>query len=299
MDNITLDLARVFDNYPNPFYIVRPILLLDGTAEDYEFRYVNQAFCRLMDRTKEELEGHRYRENFGKGNQQWIDLFVDASTKRKHIYMDGNCDVTGKKIYTETFHIPPNLCGCIIYDVESIPAVVPTPQEQEIRHRAHYDYLTGFYNRFYLQETSKRLEAQGNLGILCVDVNDMKQINDTYGHRAGDRRILQVCDRLRQSFAQAEHFRVGGDEFVVIVSDCTREGFLDQAKDIQDNFSANGLASVGYAYYDTVDNLMVCLDRCDDILCAQRRQAQGEPEPEPLLAEEDLSMDSAAATAAK
>ena len=65
------------------------------------------------------------------------------------------------------------------------------------------------------------------MALLFLDVDDLKQINDTYGHVVGDEALLTVADALRASLRASEGVaRVGGDEFVVLLSDVQADSAL-------------------------------------------------------------------------
>lgn len=87
-----------------------------------------------------------------------------------------------------------------------------------------HDSLTGCYNRFGLEKYGKDafrniLANQEQAYVMFADIDDMKSINDTYGHESGDLALQFTADKLRQLF-QSEAFimRYGGDEFLVISS---------------------------------------------------------------------------------
>ena len=96
--------------------------------------------------------------------------------------------------------------------------------EEAVRHLSLTDELTGLYNRrgfFLLAEQqlhlSRRMNAESYL--LFVDLDGLKGINDTFGHDAGDRTIMQAADILRHTFQEADIIaRLGGDEFAVFVT---------------------------------------------------------------------------------
>lgn len=88
---------------------------------------------------------------------------------------------------------------------------------------AYTDALTGVKSKLAYIETERHINeriAAGNvdeLAIAVFDLNNMKQINDTRGHVAGDKYIVSGCDLICQFFKNSPVFRIGGDEFIVIL----------------------------------------------------------------------------------
>ena len=85
---------------------------------------------------------------------------------------------------------------------------------------AKIDPLTGLHNRYSFYTLIGGLRERGKLGgsIVILDLNDLKKINDTYGHHAGDRALLSVAQRVRTAADGSEYvFRWGGDEFVLLL----------------------------------------------------------------------------------
>lgn len=85
---------------------------------------------------------------------------------------------------------------------------------------AKMDPLTGLYNRYAFYTLVNEFGERGKLGgsIAIVDLNGLKHINDTYGHHAGDRALLNTAMRLQEVVRQSDYvFRWGGDEFVLLL----------------------------------------------------------------------------------
>ena len=104
-------------------------------------------------------------------------------------------------------------------------------QAEVMRSLAYRDPLTGLYNRLALVSDQEALLANphGCVGIVQMDINDLKPINDEYGHEAGDALILRASRAIQAAFgSQGKCYRVGGDEFVALitqnVSDATCHG---------------------------------------------------------------------------
>ncbi len=93
-----------------------------------------------------------------------------------------------------------------------------------LAHRAMHDPLTGLANRAKLQEVlQEAVEQPGALGrvaVLVIDLDEFKQINDRYGHAAGDDVLVHVAGVMRAATAgRGTPARLGGDEFVIVVTD--------------------------------------------------------------------------------
>ena len=108
--------------------------------------------------------------------------------------------------------------------------------EQSVR-----DHLTGLFNRRYMEETLKRelLRASRkhlSLGIIMLDVDDFKKFNDTYGHAAGDAVLLELGNLLLKHVRGEDiPSRYGGDEFLIIMPDSTREVTQERAELLRKN----------------------------------------------------------------
>lgn len=87
---------------------------------------------------------------------------------------------------------------------------------------AYTDTLTGARSKAAYQEAVKTLNqdiifGQTRFAVVFLDINNLKYVNDTYGHDFGDMLILASCNLIRQTFKDSSVYRIGGDEFVVIL----------------------------------------------------------------------------------
>jgi diguanylate cyclase (GGDEF)-like protein len=109
------------------------------------------------------------------------------------------------------------------------PAIQNGRLVDKLRHRASHDGLTGLLNRVGFRHHIDRVlqdarPGQGRVGLLFVDLDHFKQVNDTYGHEVGDQVIRQAGERLSAiGRGSDEVARLGGDEFAIVLSDVSRD----------------------------------------------------------------------------
>ncbi|MBR0414921.1 MAG: GGDEF domain-containing protein [Clostridia bacterium] len=91
-------------------------------------------------------------------------------------------------------------------------------QADQMQQAANIDALTSVRNkRAYDLEVLKLGEAQSEYGLVMIDLNDLKHINDSYGHEKGNAVIKKLCEIVCRIFKHSPVFRIGGDEFVVVL----------------------------------------------------------------------------------
>lgn len=101
-------------------------------------------------------------------------------------------------------------------------AVIRTETEQDLRHRASHDPLTGLANRALFEKQLKSAlsappSTHGGLAVLFIDLDGFKLVNDTFGHQAGDDLLVVLAQRMRSALEDGHVVaRHGGDEFLVL-----------------------------------------------------------------------------------
>ena len=120
-------------------------------------------------------------------------------------------------------------------------------QQAYLEKLSYRDMLTGLYNRNrYIErlEAYKQVQDQ-QIGAIYIDLNGLKKVNDEQGHRAGDELIVRAAGTIAGIFAE-DAYRVGGDEFVVILLDVSREDFARKTEQLRRQMQKNGVdASIG------------------------------------------------------
>ncbi len=161
----------------------------------------------------------------------------------------------------------------------------------ELRDLALKDYLTGLPNRRSLMEYLDFRESK-QYGILFIDLDYFKEVNDTYGHEAGDRVLKEMAERLRNNLRDNDFVaRLGGDEFVVVLNDATKKQTFAVAQKLQSVIHKefelfNGSAKIGitvgvYAGKGLAASDM--LDKADQaMLLGKRRRQHSDEASKPL-----------------
>ena len=109
------------------------------------------------------------------------------------------------------------------------PAIQNGQLVDMLRHKANHDGLTGLLNRVGFKQhidgiLDTMIPGEGQVGLLFIDLNDFKAVNDVYGHEAGDELIRQAATRLGAICRDADSVaRLGGDEFALILADVSRD----------------------------------------------------------------------------
>lgn len=102
-------------------------------------------------------------------------------------------------------------------------------RSKRYRKMAEFDQLTGISNRYHFTEQAQReiahcIRAQRPVALILFDLDHFKQINDRFGHAAGDWTLRQVVLSCRNFIRHSDIFgRIGGEEFVILLTDCTAE----------------------------------------------------------------------------
>lgn len=147
-------------------------------------------------------------------------------------------------------------------------------QQAYLEKLSYRDMLTGLYNRNrYIErlEAYKQVQDQ-QIGAIYIDLNGLKKVNDEQGHRAGDELIVRAAGTIAGIFAE-DAYRVGGDEFVVILLDVSREDFARKTEQLRRQMQENSVdASIGGVWQASTENLENLLRRADENMYREKKR---------------------------
>jgi len=114
---------------------------------------------------------------------------------------------------------------------------------EQLQQEIWIDGLTKVYNRKYFTEQFETLFLKGeNIGLILIDIDDFKRFNDTYGHVAGDKLLVELVQVANEQVPRNGFLaRYGGEEFVVVLADSSKQQTLDVATAIRRAVEAMGI----------------------------------------------------------
>ncbi|WP_296541692.1 EAL domain-containing protein [Rhodoferax sp.] len=215
---------KAFKTSPDAINITR---IADGLYLD-----VNQGFERLTGWTADEVVGKTALE---------LDVWHDPADRKKlveSLRRDGRCNNLEADFVRKDGSICHGLMSAEIVrfkDVDCILSITRDVSEKkradaQIERLALFDQLTGLPNRAQLQDRFKfalQLAQRGGgaMALMFLDLDHFKNINDTLGHSIGDQLLIEVARRLKATLREEDTLsRLGGDEFILLLSDTNQEG---------------------------------------------------------------------------
>ncbi len=162
---------------------------------------------------------------------------------------------------------------------------------EEVYKLAMLDPLTGLYNRRsgeqrLAEEISRAQRHRNQLTILLLDVNDLKHVNDKFGHAAGDDLVKYFADRLKRAIRGSDlAARLSGDEFLVLLPECKIEEvqhILNRLSTLSIDFDGQEFVptfSAGWTNYIPGELPEELLRRADDALYINKRTRKEKNKP--------------------
>ena len=198
--------------------------------ESSEIIFANAACLKLFDYQAQAMQGMVIENLMGDPNKinhsEMVRKFIQSNSPARSMMtrdvlecIDGSGNIFNARISIASVNIDNRLYGvATIQDFTSL--------QREIEHleiSSYQDALTGLYNRRYLQKTadskSRILSTWKSIGVMYMDLNNFKLINDKYGHQVGDAVLKVVSNRMNRCIRFDDiAFRLGGDEFLILLN---------------------------------------------------------------------------------
>ena len=251
-----LGCKEYFDSMPMAFMVVKLFTDKNGKPEDFGFVYVNPSLASLGGVKPEFIINKRfYGDIFRSGDRKWLDVCYDsASCGKTSEWCEFIPEIHKYLKMTVYPWIWEGCCACIICDETDV-----IKAKSRLEYLAKYDANTDTYNKNAYMEFVATHEPRYPVGVMFVDINGLKACNDLYGHEAGDYLISLVADTIGSCIRKnADHvFRIGGDEFIVVLENCPENAFMGRVEALKKNLINDTapkmpdiLASVGYSWAD-------------------------------------------------
>lgn len=149
-------------------------------------------------------------------------------------------------------------------------------QQRYLERLSYYDALTHLRNRNGYMETLKRWSGRElqQVGGIYTDLNGLKKTNDTLGHDAGDALICRMVSALEAAFPD-KAYRIGGDEFVVLMQDIPQEVFEENVLQFRKELQRqNVCAAVGAVWEPHTRDLEALLRRADERMYEEKQKTK-------------------------
>ncbi|MGB9721129.1 MAG: diguanylate cyclase [bacterium] len=151
----------------------------------------------------------------------------------------------------------------------------------------YYDELTGIYNRRFLyywvdNEIKRANRFATKFGLIVIDLDDFRNINNNYGHLEGDKVLIEISNFLKKTVREVDNLvRYGGDEFIVLVPNTDEHGILDLAQRILTSLNQISIighkisCSIGCAVYpDDGTNIEALINYADGLMYQAKKDGK-------------------------
>lgn len=217
------------------------LLLVRAAADGMRIVELNGVAARLLGGRAAELIGTVWCDPFAAADRGRIEQAVASMEAGRATGWHGEVHMTGRgdDRWVE-LSISPTVEGTAAGDLVTVQMVDVTARreaEARLADLALRDGLTGLANRMLLDDRLERALADAartglGVGVMFLDLDEFKTINDTYGHAAGDLVLVEVSSRLLSAVRPSDTVaRMGGDEFVIVCPDLPDGAVLNELHD--------------------------------------------------------------------
>lgn len=144
--------------------------------------------------------------------------------------------------------------------------------EQELYRLSYQDTLTSFYNRNrYMIDTEELAVRNIPAGVVYLDLNGLKEINDMYGHDAGDLALKECARTIQKAVKTGMFYRIGGDEFVIICTGIEEDEFNRYVCELKDSFRDEKCrAAIGSKWTEKSNNIRSVIAEADKMMYSDK-----------------------------
>ena len=218
--------ARSYVDFIEGIPIALAILRLDDAEDPASLRVVvgNPASAALVGRPPEEVVDRRLADLLP-SSEPMLDRLADVA--RLGIALERPSLALGEDGTVHALRAMPLPDHCIGIALEDVTKRARLAES--LRHQALHDHLTGLPNRAHLnQRLAAALDRAGHdgsrTGLLLMDLNQFKDVNDSLGHEYGDRLLIELARRLSRGMRNCDTIaRLGGDEFAILLTEVRDE----------------------------------------------------------------------------
>ncbi len=205
------------------FYLFDSVTDSGGKLVDFRFRYLNANVERRLRLSRDELIGRlltQVRPGVAASGllEEYRQVVLTGVPFDREIFFDDEL-IRATWIHVKAVRVD---CGIA---VTSRDVTDSRRRTDHVSYLAHYDQLTALPNRTLLEDRLEqaivRADRQNHkVAVFVVDIDQFKEINDSFGHAGGDELLISVSKRLRLCVRESDTVaRLGGDEFVVVMPD--------------------------------------------------------------------------------
>ncbi len=251
---------------------------------------VNDAFCEVVGKTKEDIagRGHCYiwgltPEEYAQGEYVCMETEIEVIEKGVTCVFDEQVKAPEGMRLLKTYKTPiRDVDGKVMGTIGVARNVTKEKQYQDkIIELAQTDALTGLANRRHFEKYINEFKNVNQKIFIYFDIDHFKHVNDTYGHETGDQVLIKVSEYMKETFEDGFLVRLGGDEFLAVFLKETEKQEVENRvknfiKQIQKSFekedNMRGLsASAGIAFGGAKTSTDELLRRSDFALYAAKK----------------------------
>lgn len=211
-------------------------------------------------------------------------LILNGSKKENSLVKLCGGELSGQK-YAIYFNVWPNMDRESMKEATLLSVIRLYVEngimKEKLLYASEHDHLTGLYNKGkYMERIDKKYPNLNSIAIYNMDVNNLKVLNDTQGHEAGDKLLVKAANSIRKVTSNKVHgYRLGGDEFLMVACDVTKteadelkkrwEEELARLNTLEDGI--NCVIAVGMVYAEKEYDLPALLKEADALMYEDKK----------------------------